>query len=187
MSSLDSLLLSVEKSVHLNLNTSVGDNGHLRFWDMLFSNLNYSFDAVYQVIDSILTAKDRCQIASLYIQAIAINHSVFLVSNVGCFPNFKLTLVGNRWLLGNCSTCALTVPHPTVDTYHVLIGSDSIGSYYLIDLGSRAGTRLNRRPVTPHKRRTLRNGDMIEVGRQLIEFFVDTFDPLDTSDHSGTG
>lgn len=176
MSSVEGLLLSVEKSVHLNRNNPISEHQHSFFWEALFRNFNYNFDAVYTVIDSILTVKDRCQKTPLYIQAIALDNIHFLVSNISQALDFKVTAVDNRWLLGNSADCAISMPAQSMAPHHAVIESYGPESYYLKDLGSQIGTCLNRRRLTANQRQLLKSGDDIEFGSLTVEFFIDQFD-----------
>lgn len=145
-------------------------------WDALFSNVKNDFDIANAIVDSILTVKDRCQITPFYIQAIIANSSVFLVSNTGDPDTLNLTHVGACWLLGTSTTCALTVGKATVDPCHAVIRHTPEKGFSIADVGSQAGTHLNRHRLVPQKMQSLRNGDMLELGDLVVEFFVDNFD-----------
>lgn len=153
-------------------------------WDALFNNVKNDFDIANTVADSVLTVKERCQITSLYVQAIIANSSVFLVSNTGGSESLKLTHVGSCWLLGKSMTCALPLSNSTVAPCHAVIRHTPEAGFFIADVGSQSGTRLNRRRLTPQKRQALRDGDIVELGDVVLEFFVDNFDrveePLDT-------
>ena len=148
-------------------------------WDALFNNVKNDFDIANTIVDSILTVKERCQITPFYIQAIIANSAVFLVSNTGHSDQLHLTHAGACWLLGNSVTCALPVGKGTVDPCHAVIRHTPEAGFFIADVGSQSGTRLNRRLLIPQKRQGLRNGDMIELGDLVLEFFVDNFDRLD--------
>lgn len=160
-------------------------------WDDLFNNVKNDFDIANTIADSILTVQDRCQITPFYVQAIIANSSVFLVSNTGSSETLNLTHAGACWLLGKSVTCALPVGNSTVDPCHAVIRHTPEAGFFIADVGSQSGTRLNRRRLVPQKRQALRDGDMIELGDLILEFFVDNFDrvedPLDACEIAYTG
>ncbi len=149
------------------------------FWDSLFNNVNCDIDTAHRVLAPIQTASERCQVTCFYVQAIIANSSVFLVSNTGGTDSLNLTKSGACWLLGNASSCALSMDHSTVDDCHAVICYMPRDGFSIVDVGSQTGTRLNRRRLAAHKRRQLRNGDMIELGNVMFEFFVDNLDRRD--------
>ncbi len=145
-------------------------------WDALINNVNNDFDTANTIVDSILTVKDRCQVTPFYIQAVIANSSVFLVSNTGSSETLNLTNTGACWLLGQSISCALPVENSTVDPCHAVIRHTPESGFFIADVGSQSGTHLNRRRLSPQKRQLLRDGDMIELGNLVVEFFVDNFD-----------
>ena len=148
-------------------------------WDALFDNVKNDFETANTVADSILTVKDRCQITPFYVQAIIANSSVFLVSNTGSSDTLNFTHAGACWLMGKSITCALPVGNSTVDPCHAVIRHTAESGFFIADVGSQSGTRLNRRRLAPQKRQALRDGDMIELGDLVVEFFVDNFDRIE--------
>jgi hypothetical protein len=46
------------------------------------------------------------------------------------------------------------------------------GGYFVTDLGSSNGTTVDGQPLTPHRAYRLRNGDRIQVGLVVIEFWL---------------
>ncbi|MBX2866157.1 MAG: FHA domain-containing protein [Leptolyngbyaceae cyanobacterium MAG.088] len=153
-------------------------------WDALFNNVNNDFDAANVIADSILTVKERCQVTPFYIQAIIANSSVFLVSNTGSAETLNLTHSGACWLLGKSITCALPIGNATVDPCHAVIRHTPENGFFIADVGSQSGTCLNRRRLVPQTRKALRDGDMIELGELVLEFFVDNFDRIEDSRES---
>ncbi|MEL6136834.1 MAG: FHA domain-containing protein [Cyanobacteria bacterium J06628_6] len=155
-------------------------------WEALFSNLNYNFDAVYTVIDAILTAKDRCQTTSLYIQAIVTRQATFLASNLEDISRMRLTAVDRCWRLGRAHDCELRVLHPAIDSCHAAIAYDPATGFVLTDLGSPTGIYHNRHRLPHLSKRSLRDGDLLEFGTLRMEFFVDDFATVSVSgSHSG--
>ncbi|NEQ48912.1 MAG: FHA domain-containing protein [Leptolyngbya sp. SIO3F4] len=148
-------------------------------WDALINNVNNDFDTANTIVESILTVKNRCQVTPFYIQAVIANSSVFLVSNTGNSETLNLTSAGACWLLGQSMTCALPMRNATVAPCHAVIRHTPETGFFIADVGSQTGTYLNRRRLAPQKRKPLRDGDMIELGNLVVEFFVDNFDPLE--------
>ena len=148
-------------------------------WDALFNNVKNDFDTANVIADSLLTVKERCQVTPFYVQAIIANSSVFLVSNTGRSETLILTHAGACWLLGKSITCALPMGNVTVDPCHAVIRHTPESGFFIADVGSQSGTRLNRRRLVPQKRQALRDGDMIELGDLVLEFFVDNFDRIE--------
>ncbi|MEO0458705.1 MAG: FHA domain-containing protein [Cyanobacteria bacterium P01_A01_bin.114] len=152
------------------------EKSHPVFLDALFNNFNYDFEAISKVMDPVLTVQNRCQLTHLYIHGILAPTAVFLGSNTSHYPNLELTTVGSSWLIGNDPHCAILLEHRSVDPGHAVIGYQRSHGFYVMDLGSRQGTCLNRRRLDPHTRRRLRNGDMLQFGVILVEFFIDDFE-----------
>ncbi|MEA5465118.1 FHA domain-containing protein [Leptothoe sp. PORK10 BA2] len=148
-------------------------------WDALINNVNNDFDTASTIVDSILTVQERCQVTPFYIQAVIANSSVFLVSNTGSSETLNLTNAGACWLVGKSISCALPVEDSTVDPCHAVIRHTPEAGFFIADVGSQSGTHLNRRRLPPQKRQLLRDGDMIELGNLVVEFFVDNFDRLE--------
>ncbi|MGD1856492.1 MAG: FHA domain-containing protein [Leptolyngbyaceae cyanobacterium] len=147
--------------------------------EALIHNVNNDFDTANTIIESILTVKERCQVTPFYIQAVIANSSVFLVSNTGNSEALNLTSAGACWLLGQSGTCALPLKNSTVAPCHAVIRHTPEAGFFIADVGSQSGTYLNRRRLPPQKRKQLRDGDMIELGNLVVEFFVDNFDRLE--------
>ncbi|MEO0540397.1 MAG: FHA domain-containing protein [Cyanobacteria bacterium P01_A01_bin.105] len=157
-------------------------------WEALFTNLDYNFDAVYTVIDAVLTAKDRCQVTPLYIQGIVTPSATFLVSNAGNASHMHVTGTDTCWRLGCAPNCAIRIAHPAIDPCQAAIHYGTKAGFTLTDLGSATGLRHNRHRLPNLGRRQLRDGDLIEMGTLRIEFFIDDFsaEPLSHLD-TGSG
>ena len=156
-----------------------------RLWEALFKNLDYNFDAVYTVVDAVLTTKDRCQITPLYIQGVVTSSATFLVSNVGNASQLHLTDVDTCWRVGRALDCALRIDHPAIDSCQAAIDYAADTGFCIADLGSTTGLRHNRHRLPSLGKRQLRDGDLLEMGTLRIEFFIDDFTHA-KSDISGT-
>lgn len=73
-------------------------------------------------------------------------------------------------LIGRSEQCDLTFPVRDISRKHAQITWDN-GAYYLEDLGSCNGTKLNNRSC--RQAEPLRNGDEIQLGDEIVVFFVD--------------
>jgi hypothetical protein len=143
--------------------------------DLLLSHCNYDFAVVSDLIDPLLTAESRCQLTSLYIHGIVTPHGPLLATNLDTAgqPNQVRLLSGaaTTWLLGRSQTCAIALCDRTVSRCHATLGFCPRDGFYLIDVGSRGGTYVNRHLLLTHHRRPLRDGDLLEFGRLRVEFF----------------
>ena len=142
-------------------------------WDAFFQNIKNDFDIANRIIDSLLTVPSRCQMTPFYVQAIVANASVFLISNTGSSDTLNVTESGACWLLGTALTCALPIDNATVGPCHAVIRYTPDSGFFITDVGSQSGTYVNRRRLQPQSRQPLRDGDMIELGDLVVEFFVD--------------
>jgi adenylate cyclase len=70
--------------------------------------------------------------------------------------------------LGRSSKNSMVLDSHTVSRRHALIQAQDVGEYWLVDLGSSNGTRLNDRRVTHPMR--LQNSDVIEIGGRIYSF-----------------
>ena len=152
-------------------NPSLSDNKPVLI-DTLFDNCDYDFEQVSSVIDPILTVQSRCQTTSLYVQGVITKKSIFLASNLNSSQETCLTQRGFNWLLGSSPNCAIAIPHPGVSRCHAVIGYCNDLGFYITDIGSDTGTWVNRGLLAPLERRALRDGDIVELGKVWIEFFI---------------
>lgn len=141
--------------------------------DQIFASCDYDFDHINQVIDPVLSAQQRCQLTTLYVQGVTVNQRIFLATNLN--PDQEIMVLPNvsNWLIGSSPNCSIFVGHDDVDRCHAVLGYLSDIGFYIADVGSQTGTRINRHPLVPLERRALVNGDLIELGRLRVEFFVD--------------
>jgi pSer/pThr/pTyr-binding forkhead associated (FHA) protein len=80
--------------------------------------------------------------------------------------------------IGRLKDNRLVLDHPSVSSHHACVFSDG-GQFILEDLQSTNGTFVNGRRVS---RRTLRNGDVMKIGRHTI-----LFDQLASAHPGGAG
>lgn len=72
-------------------------------------------------------------------------------------------LSGDKILLGRDKGCAVVLNDPTVSRAHAQLVREG-ALYFLEDLGSSFGTRVNGAPLPAGEKRLLRNGDVLAVG-----------------------
>ncbi len=124
------------------------------------------------LIEPILQALDRCSITPFYIQAIATGETPFLVSNLSDAQALAVIEQTSSWLIGRSTSCTIAVTERSVSRCHAAIGYYPSGDFYITDVGSSNGTRVNRRRLAPLERQLLQDGDLIELGSLCIEFFL---------------
>ncbi|MBD2259958.1 FHA domain-containing protein [Pseudanabaena sp. FACHB-2040] len=151
---------------------------HSQVLETLFCNFDFDLEQVSNTIDPILTAQSRCEITSLYIQGIISGSSAFLCTNINDEHAIHVTTKTSSWLVGQSARCAITIPHSEVSACHAAIGYQPDRGFFITDVGSSTGTWINRRQLEPHQRRTLYDGDLLELGSLQVEFFVEVFSPF---------
>lgn len=129
-------------------------------------------EKVATIIEPILKAPERCSVTSLYIQAIAIDKTTVLATNLSSPQSVEVTAIGSSWLIGRSLNCAITVLDRSVSRCHAVIGCYESGQFYITDVGSSNGTSVNRRRLKPLERYILCDGDLIGIGSLNVEFFV---------------
>src|SRR4051794_18734735 len=84
-------------------------------------------------------------------------------------PPQELKLDGDAISIGRDKTCTVVLTEPSVSRNHARITRD--GSLYFIeDVGSAFGTRVNGQALPKGEKRLLRNGDIIAVGTFDVTF-----------------
>lgn len=70
--------------------------------------------------------------------------------------------------VGRSAECAITVPEPSVSDLHcsIRVAGESVE---LVDLGSKNGTSVNLRPVSPGTTVTLADEDIFSLGRYSFQ------------------
>lgn len=140
--------------------------------DLLLADCNYDLSEVAALIEPLLQAPKRCERTGLYIQAVTTGSTAFLATNLIEHRVAEVTPLSSSWLLGRSPTCAIPLPHGSVSRRHAAIGHHPWDGFYLTDLGSLNGTRLNRRRLQPSQRLPLKDGDLIQFGILQVEFFL---------------
>lgn len=140
--------------------------------DYLLDACDQNFDKVTTIIEPLLLAPKRCEQACHYIQAVVSDRISFLATNL--FHKHSIQVTGNasNWLIGRNTSCAIFVPNSSVSRRHAVIGYCAGSGLYITDVGSRNGTKLNHKRLTPSQRYTIKDSDLIQIGSLKLEFFV---------------
>jgi len=81
-------------------------------------------------------------------------------------PSFEREISGDEALIGRSEECQIAVPDRAVSRRHARIFLQN-GAWYVEDVGSRGGTRLNGRPVDGPER--MHDGDEVGVGQSVLK------------------
>jgi pSer/pThr/pTyr-binding forkhead associated (FHA) protein len=84
----------------------------------------------------------------------------------------SLTFDGTRIVIGRGPGCEVRLPDPSVSQRHASVRVDR-AEYALFDEGSTNGTFVGDVRLNPRTPRTLRNGDVVRVGRVWLEIRLD--------------
>lgn len=145
---------------------------------LIFTTQPTSAEQMATIIEPILQAPQRCSITPFYIQAIATESTTILATNLGSTQELQVTEKAASWLIGRNATCAITIADRSVSRCHAVIGYYPSRDFYIADVGSSNGTRVNRRRLAHLERHLLQDGDLVQIGSLCIEFFVATGDRL---------
>lgn len=75
-------------------------------------------------------------------------------------------------LIGRLPTNGIVLNDSAVSRLHAWIDRDPAGHYFVADIGSLTGTRVNGRPI--ERRQTLHDGDVVRIGQTAIVFSDET-------------
>jgi hypothetical protein len=156
----------VDQRTHLFLeqNPSISES--------LIEELGQDLSHVITLIEPILNAPSRCEISSNYIQAVTAGRTTFLTTNLTSSRPPQVTEMASSWLIGRSSNCAIAILEKSISRCHAVIGHHPHGEFYIMDLGSSNGTRVNRSKLVPLQQQFLKDGDLIEFNKVRTEFFV---------------
>ena len=76
--------------------------------------------------------------------------------------------LGHRCVIGRAKENDLVIPSKCISRMHALVGLRETGNYWLSDLGSRNGTRVNGIRITNAVR--LRDGDHVGIAQVYFTF-----------------
>jgi sigma-B regulation protein RsbU (phosphoserine phosphatase) len=80
----------------------------------------------------------------------------------------RLGLTGRKIAFGRAPDAQVRLPSETVSHYHAELFCDDFGRWWIHDLGSHNGTRVNGQRITES---VLRNGDTVGMGAFALRFF----------------
>lgn len=89
-------------------------------------------------------------------------------------------------ILGRDASSDFQLPLPTVSRHHARI-SESDHIYFVEDLGSSHGTKLNGKPLAAKDKKVLRNGDIIEMTKAKITCAIDADKVASEDPQEGSG
>ncbi len=138
----------------------------------LLADCATDIDRVATIIEPILDARHRCATSTFYIQAVTTGRTAFLTTNLPDGQSTQVLEPGATWLIGRNSSCVLVVPKTAISRCHAVVGFSITQGFYIMDVGSKNGTFVNRRRLVPQEQRFLRDGDLIELSRIGVEFFI---------------
>lgn len=139
----------------------------------LFEECDRDLSKIQTVLEPLCTVSDRCQNTPYYIQAISTGRTTFLSTNLSRGQRgLWISSVASNWTVGRSRNCTIAIPKSTVSRCHAAIGHIQGKHFYLMDMESSNGTRVNRRRIPAFQRRTILDGDLVEFGSLKVEFFI---------------
>lgn len=145
---------------------------HPLLLDALLMDCNYDLNAVTQLLQPALTVADRCQRTPYYIQAVAIGSTRFLMTNTTKAQTTEIAPQPSTWLIGRSPACAISIADRLISRCHAVIGHQAGQGFYITDLSSSNGTRVNHQRLVPSERCLLQDGDLLQLGGMRLEFFL---------------
>lgn len=148
--------------------------------ESLLAACDHNIEKLTTLIQPLLQASKRCELASHYIQALISvsgsppqeDRTTLLATNLCHKQSIQVTAIASTWLVGRNTECPIFIPNSSVSRRHAVIGYCSGSGFYITDLGSSNGTRVNYHKLTPLERCILRDGDLIQFGPIKLEFFT---------------
>ncbi len=156
---------------------------HPSLFDAVLADCNYALNEVSRLMQPALTAIERCQRTPYYIQAFTIGNTRFLMTNAAEQMS-EITPNALTWIIGRSPACGISVSHRTVSRCHAVIGYHPIHEFYITDLSSSNGTRVNHRQLVPSEQYRLQDGDLLQLGGLRLEFLMAAQDRIATIDES---
>jgi len=83
----------------------------------------------------------------------------------GFYDGLEIAIDRDWIVIGRGRSADLVIAEPTISRAHAALGWDS-GGFFVQDLGSTNETRVDGARI---ERRTLKNGDRVQMGRLVIE------------------
>lgn len=143
------------------------------FLRSLVANCRHDMDQLTTVIEPILNAPKRCEVAPFYIQAVNTGKSTFLVTNLSHTDTVQIVDHSEQWVIGRSKlSCSIPIAELSISRHHAILSYESENQFFIKDAGSRNGTKVNYKRLASLERCLLKDGDLIELGLIKIEFFV---------------
>lgn len=144
------------------------------FLRSLFANCDGDVEQVTAIVEPILNAPKRCEVAPYYIQAVNTGRATFLVTNLTQGQAVQIVNSASTWSIGRRSDCSIAIVDRCISRQHAVIEHDLGRDFHIMDIGSSNGTKINHVQLKPLERYNLRDGDLLELGFVLVEFFIAT-------------
>lgn len=146
------------------------------FLRSLVTNCRHDIEQLMTVIEPILNAPKRCEIAPFYIQAVNTGKSTFLVTNLSHAESLQIVDNSQEWVIGRSKlNCAISIADLSISRRHAILVQETANNFFVKDAGSRNGTKVNNKRLSSLESRLLKDGDLIELGFIKVEFFITSF------------
>ncbi|MFB2835710.1 FHA domain-containing protein [Floridanema evergladense] len=146
------------------------------FLRSLVANCRHDIEELTTVMEPILNAPKRCEVAPFYIQAVSTGKSTFLVTNLSHAETVQIVDCAEQWLIGRSkSDCAIAIPDLSISRCHAILSHEAGNNFFIRDVGSRNGTKVNDKRLMSLDSCLLQDGDLIEFGLIQVEFFLTSF------------
>ena len=146
------------------------------FLRSLVANCRHDIDQLTTLIEPILNAPKRCEVAPFYIQAVNTGKSTFLVTNLFHAETVQIVDRSEQWIIGRSkSNCSIPISELSISRCHAILEQETGDKFFIKDAGSRNGTKVNYKRLASLERRLLKDGDLIELGLIKVEFFITSF------------
>lgn len=141
----------------------------------LVDNCRHDIGQLTNIIEPILNAPKRCELAPFYIQAINTGKSTFLVTNLSHAETLQIVDGSQEWTVGRSKLkCSIPISELSISRCHAILGHESGNSFFVQDVGSRNGTKVNDNRLSILEPHSLKDGDLIEFGLVKVEFFINS-------------
>ncbi|OKH35974.1 hypothetical protein NIES2119_18415 [[Phormidium ambiguum] IAM M-71] len=142
----------------------------------LVDNCQHDIGQLTSIIEPILNAPKRCELAHFYIQAVNTGKSTFLVTNLSHAETVQIVDGSQEWTVGRSKLkCSIPISELSISRCHAILGHNSGNSFFVQDAGSRNGTKVNNHRLSSLEPHALKDGDLIEFGLVKVEFFITSF------------
>lgn len=143
------------------------------FLRSLVANCRHDLEQLTNIIEPILNAPKRCELAPFYIQAVNTGKSTFLVTNLSHAETVQIIDRSQEWLIGRSKlNCSIPISELSISRCHAILGHESGKTFFVQDVGSRNGTKVNNNRLSSLESHLLKDGDLIEFGLVKVEFFI---------------